>query len=54
MASGCPTWEIVCTPELGYKEKAKPGVPPHSVLIFRLTLAKCAATREIPAGRREL
>lgn len=48
------TWEIVCTPELGYKEKAKPGVPPHSVLIFRLTLAKCAATREIPAGRREL
>lgn len=28
-------WEIVCTPELGYKDKEKDGVPPHSVLIFR-------------------
>lgn len=45
------TWEFVCTPELGYKEKEQPGVPPHSVLIFRLTLVKCDATRDVPVYR---
>ena len=41
------TWEFVCTPELGYGGKKAPGVPPHSALIFNMTLVKCDATRTL-------
>ena len=53
------TWEFVCTPELGFGEEARPLTPANSVLVYRMTLLKCDATRPVlhidsETGRPEL
>lgn len=42
-------WIIYLPPEAGYGESAKPGIPPNSVLVFRVKLLAVAPT---PGGGR--
>jgi peptidylprolyl isomerase/FKBP-type peptidyl-prolyl cis-trans isomerase FklB len=42
-------WIIYLPPTLGYGEQGRPGIPPNSVMVFRLKLLAIART---PGGER--
>lgn len=42
-------WMLYVPPELGYGEEGRPGIPPHSVLVFRV---KMLAVAPAPGGHR--